>query len=63
MISFILGAMNALVLFFFENAFMYWKISLVGGKFLYREVNLLLNYDNSAMKIFKLLYVLECQGG
>ena len=28
-----------------------------------REVNLLLKSDNSAMKIFKLFYVIEYQGG
>ena len=30
--SIILGAMNDLSLLIFENAFMYWNISLVGDK-------------------------------
>ena len=29
----ILGAINALILLLFDNAFMYWKISIVGDKF------------------------------
>ena len=61
--SVILETMNCLSLLLFDNAICVLEEKYCMSYSFSREDNLLLKYDNSAMKIFKLSYILECQGG
>ena len=48
--SVILGEMKALILSLFDNAFVYWRIIIVGEIVSPREDNFLLKSENYAMK-------------
>ena len=63
MISVILGAMNALGLSLFDKLLCVLEEKYCRRYSFYREDNLLLKPENSAMKIFKLLSVIEFQVG